>query len=168
MPKGFTLIEIVIATAILMGVTGFGTANYLKFNETQTLTQAGENLKSHLRDAQNRALTGERNCAPTRPLNGWCFSATSTSSYKIYGSCGNIGDVETFNESDFNLPANIRLKVSAGEEKLLFQSLTRGADNSITYCLDSTLPSLSNRIYQITVNTGGEIVDEGLSSGNCP
>lgn len=165
--KGFTLIELTIATAILMSLTGFGTASYLNFNEKQVLEQAGKDLKNHLRLAQEKALAGEKDtavCGTDKPLDGWCFSKEGTG-YKIYGHCGGEtgGAGGVFRRQDFTLPSGVSLTVYP-DEKLLFGALSQGADREITYCLSGTFPSLGTQKYKITVKPGGEIIDEGITA----
>ncbi|MBI4130606.1 hypothetical protein HY468_04770 [Candidatus Roizmanbacteria bacterium] len=100
--SGFTLVELVISTAILMSVAGFGSASYLNFNEKQVLEQTGKRLVADLRLAQQRALAGEKDkwgctvAGVEQPLAGWCVSPGSTGdAYTLYGSCGPVGEFST-------------------------------------------------------------------------
>lgn len=178
MNKGFTLVELMIATALLMSLTGFGTAKYLDFNEKQVLEQAGKDLKNHLRLAQKKALSGEKDtaaCGTDKPLDGWCFTTNSSpefrsefpdKEYGIYGHCGGetVADTGRFKTQTFDLPSGVSLTVSP-DEKLLFGALSQGADREITYCLSAgTFLSLGGQVYRIKVMPGGEIIDEGFKA----
>ena len=56
--KGFTLVELMIVVGILAIVSGIMIPSFSTYTRNQTLKQAQENLKSDLRSAQNKALTG--------------------------------------------------------------------------------------------------------------
>lgn len=115
MSKGFTFIELIVATGILLGLVGFGTASYVNFNERQILENAAKDLKNTLRVAQENAIagvkdneecdpdfdqaTGVNGPTPAETFRGWCVSpgyapsATAPSAgdpfdtYQIYGVC---------------------------------------------------------------------------------
>lgn len=113
MSKGFTFIELVVATGILLTLVGFGSASYINYNEHQLLEQAGRDLKNNLTVAQQNATTGVKDnelCdpdfnvvtgvnGPTPPetFRGWCVSPVHTDpiptpgtpfeAYQIYGVC---------------------------------------------------------------------------------
>lgn len=94
--KGFTLIELIVVTAIVLSVTGVGTVSYLNYNEKQTLEQSALTIKNNLRLAQQNAIsriTNEGVCAG-KEMAGWCFSPSSSTGnqYKIYGSCTDPDD----------------------------------------------------------------------------
>jgi prepilin-type N-terminal cleavage/methylation domain-containing protein len=108
MKNGFTFIELIIATAILLSLVGFGTASYVNFNERQVLEQAARDLKNNLRVAQQNAITGVKDNAlcdpdgagptPAETFRGWCMSPVTTSAaYQIYGVCDT-------NENDGTVP----------------------------------------------------------------
>lgn len=134
MSKGFTFIELIIATGILLSLVGFGTASYVNFNERQILEQAAKDLKNNIRVAQQNAISGVKDndlcdpdgagSAPAETFRGWCMSprhddaATSGpyDSYQIYGVCDTDESdttVKTFpletGITPFNLPDGIIL-----------------------------------------------------------
>ena len=119
MSKGFTFIELVVATGIMLALVGFGSASYVNFNERQILEQAAKDFKNNLKVAQQNAITGVKDnelCdpdfnpatgtnGPTPPetFRGWCISprhnndpfptpGSSFNSYQIYGVCDNEED----------------------------------------------------------------------------
>src|SRR3990167_4756721 len=90
---GFTIIELLIAMAVIVVFMGLSLAAYAKFNQRQILLVSGQNLKKILRDVQSRAYTSEIDCdicdcsANTiATLEGW-YVDFSTS--EIYGYCNN-------------------------------------------------------------------------------
>lgn len=110
--QGFTMIELVIATAILLSLVGFGTSSYINFNERQILEQAGKTLKNNLRLAQQNAITGVKDeglCNPSgtenRTLTGWCMSPVDAATYRWYGVCDD-------NEADGNEPATFPVTIN--------------------------------------------------------
>lgn len=60
---GFTLIEILVATSVVLLLIGLAIANYIRFNERQKLVQAQEVVRQAVADAQNSARSGKlRGC----------------------------------------------------------------------------------------------------------
>src|SRR3989339_1397940 len=56
--SGFTLIELLIVVTIIVLVTGAAIPSFAGYVRNQTIIQATEQLKSDLRTAQNKAMTG--------------------------------------------------------------------------------------------------------------
>jgi len=63
MKRGFTLVEILVATSILAIIFGIGLARYQAFNRRQVLNQAVLTLQSDLRLAQSLAFSGQNRAA---------------------------------------------------------------------------------------------------------
>ncbi len=64
---GFTLIEILVATSVVLLLVGLAIANYIRFNEHQKLVQAQEVVRQAVADAQNSARSGKlRDCVVLR------------------------------------------------------------------------------------------------------
>src|SRR3989338_3912401 len=191
MKKGFTLVELVIVTAIIIGISGFGTANYLSFNEKQTIEQAAKTVKNNLRLIQQKAIAGEKDsgvCGP-QALAGWCLSpddSTTANAYKLYGTCGDPADGVTLFPAvpvSFDMPAGVtltsrvyndsipgwegegeRIRFGVLDGTVAFRELSH---SKVTFCLQGNLPSLdADDSYAITVSRTGEIIDEGYTS-NC-
>ena len=188
---GFTLIELVVVTAIMLSVAGIGSASYLNFNERQLIETAKEEIKNNIVVAKQKAADGQKDIADcgNLPLAGWCLSPDNANAqnYKIYGTCGTDANLPftTFPVSPltFSLPNNIHLTVqaydsSAGSwggnfERVRFNALGTGVTlrddtlSKVTFCIEGTLPSLgSENKYAISVDKTGEIIDEGFTS-NC-
>lgn len=154
--NGFTIIEIIVVVVITMILLGLGVAGYSNFNQTQKLKQTAEDIKSALRDAQNRALSGEKNstvcgAAPSSlPLNHWRFSITSNNAYTISGSC----EGSTFGLKSYITPTNITMSPSSGniDFKPLGQGVTQGSLTTITLT-----SAVTNKSIDITISTNGDI-----------
>jgi prepilin-type N-terminal cleavage/methylation domain-containing protein len=168
---GFTLIELLVVVGIIVLLVSGGVAAYNNFNQNQILAQATATLRTNLRDAQNRALSGEKDCSAgvcggvtagcgndssgEKPLDGWrveFLTTTTPHSYRIYGVCGLI----TFRQTSFSLPNELDFSTLPPSNRILFKSLTHGTDIS-----GSTIITLrhiaSSRTQPITVTASGEI-----------
>lgn len=147
--SGFTLIELIIVIAIVVMATGLGLAGYNRFNQKQILTQAALEVRSNLRDAQNRAFTGEKDATCTAPLDYWVFKVLSTSSYKIFGHCGTID----FRTKIITLVSGLAIS-SPGE--IQFKPLTQGTTLQ-TITITNTNGATGQQSIIITINPSGEI-----------
>lgn len=188
---GFTLIELIVVTAIMLTVAGIGSASYMNFNERQVIESAKEDLKTAIIVAKQKATDGEKdsaNCGDL-PLAGWCLSPDDTDrqNYRIYGTCGTQTNLPytTFpvNPLTSSFPESVRLTVksydaSSGSwvgdfERVRFNPLGSGVTlrdaslSKVTFCIEGTLPSIgTDNKYAISVSETGEITDEGFTS-NC-
>jgi len=196
--EGFTLTELLIVTAVMMTLSGFGISSYVSFNERQVLEQAGKTLKNNLRLVQSNAVSGrvweegDPECSG-KYLTGWCFSPQGDKeSYSLYGGCAPdpvpMTAVNTFNVRNTSLPKGIIIKAydAAGVEigtdynKILFKTAADdrvniytnggGSTPNLTYCLKSAnIPILVNSAYKISITSGGDIQDYGIvPSRSCP
>jgi len=57
-PKGFSLIELLVVIAIIGILTGGAIAAYSNFNQAQTVRRVALEMKSNLRETQNKAVAG--------------------------------------------------------------------------------------------------------------
>jgi len=137
MSKGFTFIELVVATGILLVLVGFGTASYVNFNERNLLEKEAIDLKQTLREAQANAIDGVKDNAlcdpdgaaplPPETFRGWCISPVYTDplatagdpydAYQIYGVCDT--DEDGVDVRTFPASGNIR-PLSLPEGVVLF------------------------------------------------
>ena len=58
--KGFSLIELLVVIAIIGILTGGAIAAYGNFNESQTVRRVALEMKSNLREIQNKAVAGKK------------------------------------------------------------------------------------------------------------
>jgi prepilin-type N-terminal cleavage/methylation domain-containing protein len=126
--KGFTLVEILVSVSVIGLLLGLGLAQYSRFNRRQIVEQAARNLIQSLRLAQNKALSGEKDCSSgvcggnddvcgndaTDPndneLTRWCVSFNANG-YQIFGDCeGNY-----FRTKNYNLPEKVTFQPIPGD-----------------------------------------------------
>jgi len=151
--KGFTLIEVIVAVAVSLVVTGFIIVNYNSYNDVQTLKQAALTFKNNLRLAQSKAVTGEKPALCTE-LAGYRVVFTSTS-YTIRARCNPEGNQGTTISVD--LPHGVTFSPVPGT--FWFTVVTRGT----TLSTITTLQLIgSGKQYAIQVSPGGDISDLGI------
>lgn len=159
MPKnGLTLIELLVTITIIGVLTGFGLASYNSFNKRQVVKGAALNFKNDLRQAQNKALAGEKDCL-SGSLDGW-YVAFTANNYSFYGHCGGTGG-SNFNQTTVNLPDSVSFS-PVPSSPILFKVLGQGVNAGQTICLVGF-----NQKYKISVTVSGEIQDGGFISV-CP
>ena len=152
--KAFTLIEILVVTAITMIVTGTVIAGYRRFNKKQILQTAAAELKNNLNLARGWAMAARKKfCVDNgKTLLGYkveisARSETSAGFYEIYEVCNDNSSelVETFSFPD-------KLD-NTGGTTILFQVLSGAADaTTITLSLDTI-----SEQEQISIKTNGQI-----------
>ena len=156
--KGFTLIELLVSITILGILLGIGIAAYNEFNKTQTVKQVALNLKNDLRQAQNKAMAGEKPASGCGVLNGYEVSFTATS-YSFYAKCSPGPSYGTATSG--TLPTSVNLAVSPAGP-VLFKVLGQGVDTTKTICVTGF-----GKLYKLFITTSGEIQDGGFV-GSCP
>ena len=157
--NGFTLLELLVVTAIILGITGFAISNYNDFNRVEKLRQTGKILKADLRLAQTQSTSGIKpsSCnVGAVTLTGYTLSFTQTS-YSIQATCssGAAGPITTV-----TFPAASGVTFSPTPASFLFNVLTG------TSAADHTLVlSGASHTYTILVSSSGDINDSGSGLG---
>lgn len=127
-PKGFTLLELIIAMGIALILASGIFAAYEKFNRRERLRQAASTLKNNLRFGQSKAINGEKPTAGCTQLVSFVFTF-STGSYTMQAMCteGLAGAITTV-----ALPTNVMF--TGSPSPLLFRVLTGtvSADKTLT------------------------------------
>jgi prepilin-type N-terminal cleavage/methylation domain-containing protein len=144
--RGFTLIELLITTTITGVLIILGVASYNSYNSRQTLLQAKNNVRAHLRLVQTRAFEGVKpgGCVS---LDGWSLSF-SGNSYEVRAIC----DGTPLSATDsFVLAEDVSY---SGPSEILFLPLSRGVDTDSQLDLTFSLGSLTE---EINVFPTGEI-----------
>ena len=142
--QGFTLIELLVVVSIMGILFAIGLATYNEFNRRQTLNQALSTLRNDLRQAQNKALAGEKPAACTSSLNGYRVDFTANT-YSLKAICPSEQEVKTI-----NLPSNVNF--SPVPTAILFKVLAQGVDGAQMITLTGFGRSLA-----ITVSSSGDI-----------
>lgn len=161
--RGFTIIELVIVTAILMLLTGGAVSNFQGFNDKQKVTQAVADLKSNLRSIQTDAINGVKpnsldpycqiNDCTCHTLIGYSVTMTG-SNYVSQALCNNgSGDVLVGPSTSVDLPSSISISVPAAP--IIFYSLTKGVSSALSLTITGKSSSQS-----ITISPNG-IIDSG-------
>ena len=129
--SGFTLIETLVAVAIVAAAFSFGYASFREFSRRQYLESCVRSVKGDLRLAQEQALAGKKACAGT--LSSVNFDWVSSTSYKIIGEC--TLPTSSFEIKTVNLPANIShsLSIDPIKFKVLGQGVETGSTITVTY-----------------------------------
>lgn len=151
--SGFSLIELVIVTGILILITGGGIASFINFNEKQQVLNGSKELQSYLRMAQSLIRVGEVPTGCTK-LTGYkvtSLDAGSTKEIKVLAVCSS-GDIE---RSSFLLPEEVTL---SSDIDITFLGLHGGVVGATTI----QVVGLSDRIYSFEVTPGGEITQGEL------
>ncbi|KKS07180.1 MAG: General secretion pathway protein H [candidate division WWE3 bacterium GW2011_GWE1_41_27] len=126
--NGFTLVELMVVVGILTLVSGIMIPSFSTYTRNQMLKQAQENLKSDLRSAQNRALTGTGSDQTIggQPVLYWAVSYSQTSgsnaTYSFYLTASNNCVTNATLQQTVKLPENITVAASpsSGTHCLLF------------------------------------------------
>lgn len=166
--SAFTLIELLVVVAIISLFFFLALAAYQSFNKSQALISAAHEVKSALRDAQNRAISGEKDSLICQGLEGWKFTilpydvSTNPKSniYLIQGVCNNG---ITFSTKNYKLPNTDGLKFKTTGE-ILFKPVN--GTIVITPGTEICIKSDSNTSYKIDVNTSGGISEKKFSTSN--
>lgn len=166
--SGFTLIELMVVVVITALLVGGGVAAYNNFNQNQILNQAASTLKTNLRDAQNRALSGEKVCGPGAcggtnsicgdetgelPLDGWQVTFSS-GSYTMTGVCGGLVIFPSPTPTPIPLPGGVTISTFPSPNPIKFKSLPHGTNivDSATIIL-----SYNGRTKNVIVTSGGDV-----------
>lgn len=126
--RGFSLIELLVVISILGLLAGLGIASFSSFNRASQLSNAASQLRSDIRLAQSRALSGDKGFENGNRcdndnlhiLAGWYISLTENPTgfdrYQITGVClfmnpanGTIQIQSTFGQKSYNLPSGVRI-----------------------------------------------------------
>lgn len=151
--KGFTLIEILVATTLIAVLFSLSLSYYNRFNRSQTLSQAINNLKSDIRLAQDKALAGEK---PTQclavTLVGYKVKFVNNSTYQMTVLCDG-SEYSVSGKESISLPTGVAK--SAGASEVFFRVLGYGVDQAITF----TLSYQGVGQKTISVSKTGEVSD---------
>lgn len=152
----YTLIEILVGITIIGIIFGIGYVGFRDFSRRQALTSVSRMIKSDLRLAQSKALSGEKPdnafCTGTEVLNSYEFRIVDTDTYRVNANCSG-GDVEIKSEE---LDSS-DIVIMSGTNPIVFKVLGHGTNiPNPTEIVGVTQISTGN-IISITVSQGGEI-----------
>jgi prepilin-type N-terminal cleavage/methylation domain-containing protein len=184
MPKGFTLIEILVSIAIL-AILGIASVPALRnFNETQNLNNAASDLGYALRTAQNNAQTGARckngltaveDSADALTNGTWKVTISSTGFTLKASNCQDLTlsppgaaiadpypEAHLFSEYSPGISRSSITNCSTSNDKVVFAPSSNSLSTTCSIVLvDSRLNS--NQYKSICINQGGAIT---IKDGN--
>lgn len=144
--SGFTVVELLIILSLIALLFTLGVAQYNRFNRSQNLTKAKDELISNLRLAQGKAMAGEKPEVCMETLSGHKLKFIDNSHYKIVAVCVEEVDIKT----DITLPTGVTKQ--AGSDEIFFRVLSQGIESDISLILSGF-----GETKTITINTAGEI-----------
>lgn len=150
--KGFTLIELLVTISIIAILFGVGMAQYMRFNRRQIVLQAAQKLKSGLRLAQDKALSGQN-------PKSWCNGDGETLRGHRLSCSGSSFSIEAVCSSNLN-PRPVKTESLSSEVtcsgSALFEVLGRGAEAT-----SFTISGYGGEFSEtITITATGEIKRE--------
>lgn len=155
--RGYTLVEILVATVLMLTIVGGAIAAYRGYDERQKLVNAGRELANVLRDIQQKARIGDKPTQCPSNLESWLIEFTVDASnnyfYSIEASCGG----EDIAKRNYQLSQAYGVMFDSMPGQISFEVLTGKPDNN--YTLDLTKDA---RTYRIEVSSGGAIRDQGI------
>lgn len=89
--RGFTLIELVIVTAVIGIISAIGTAGLVDYTRTAKLNAAANELVTTLHVAKSNALSQVKDptlCTSLQPLEGYKVVFNTCTTYDLYVRCG--------------------------------------------------------------------------------
>ena len=151
--SGFSLIELIIVTSILLLVAGGGIAAFINFNEKQQVLNGSKELRTHLRMAQTLARVGETpsGCEKLTGYKVASVDAAATKEIKVIAVCSS-GEIE---RNSFLLPETTTL---SDDIAITFLGLHGGVIGATTI----EVVGESDKIYSFEVTPGGEITQGEL------
>lgn len=157
------MIELLVATTIMLMMVGGGIAAFVSFNDRQTLLTSGKELQTYIRSAQVKARSGDRPADCDRLL-GYVIRATSgTNQVRLLAQCeettaptppGGVcvntgGNTYECLRNAYDLASDVRF---TGSVNMVFGVLHGGVTNA-----GSIVLTRGTQSYTIPVSAGGEI-----------
>lgn len=91
--RGYTLIELLVVISIISTVFAVGFVSFRDFSRRQQVIAVARNLKSDLRNAQERASAGQKpDRCEGKTLDGYRFTGNSTG-YRLMAVCENRREI---------------------------------------------------------------------------
>jgi prepilin-type N-terminal cleavage/methylation domain-containing protein len=177
--KGFTLVEFLVVFSIAAVIIAVAFPALNTFNTNQILKSSALELKTNLRQAQNNAMSGVKNCGipqSNTTLIGWFvrFDTTDNSNIKyiIAHHCSRDGSEESVDQSSriYSLKGVKSISISPTVDAILFKPVARGASFYSPYsgafstatllnvsAITITLTGTNSVTTNLTISSSGEI-----------
>lgn len=103
--KGFSLVELLVAVAVMATLTVILVPRFRSFSADQGLKNATLQLQSQIKVVQNNAISAIK-CNASTASSNWALEFTGTNSYSTYPTCSGSG---TPSQINYNLPQNVSI-----------------------------------------------------------
>lgn len=148
--KGFTFIELILAISISLILLGRGLVKYQDFNRKQQVKQSALDFISVLRQAQNRAITGDKPTGCADPFTGFRVApALNTNQYTVSAVCNG----SNFSSQTKNLRSTFVNFINPSQATTFapLYGTAAGATITLRHKVDTTISET------IVVSAGGDI-----------
>lgn len=161
---GFTLVEVLVVTSIMLVTTGFGIARYNDYTQQRRLDHEAKKLVSVFELASKRAISGDSSAA-CADFQGVQVAITKTGSYTVRRCCeGACTSAQSTIYTSAQLPNGINIAAPPSDATYLFNKLTQAVTinppTSQTIILQNTL---SSKCLTVTVSPVG-IIKLGIAA----
>lgn len=157
---GFTLVEVLVAIAIMAFVAAVAIPGIRNLSSDQDLDNDSSNLKNMLRTAHSSAGSNIK-CASGQPSTSWRVRLTA-STFELYSTC-NISGNETLSTKTFSSGISIlSTSCTTLPAEIIFSGKTTSytcASGTPGATFNITLTNPKNTQKQININLGGVISD---------
>lgn len=151
--KAFTLIELIVVITVILVLVSSAIVSFNTYNDRQRVRQAIQTLKSDLRYAQSKAISGQKPALDCEIFEGYEIKFPDETSYTIQPICSGLvaypGPVNTV-----SLPGGVT--TSPVPNPIQFNSLSRGV---ITTSHTITFIGRSSFTNSLTITDSGVITD---------
>jgi prepilin-type N-terminal cleavage/methylation domain-containing protein len=163
---GYTLIEILTVVVIMALIFGVSYPNFRGYQQRQQALSYGRELESHLFEAQQLALSGDKpDTGPCKnqgkTFRGIMVQIVDTQTYALRAKCDNAPN--TLANKVYSLPAVAVIKSSGNS--FTFRELGNGTDIAAGSTFDMGV-CVGNQGYGVSVNKSGQITKN--ESFTCP
>lgn len=160
--RGFTLVELMVAVAVVGILATVAVPSMVGFVNTSRLAGASEELTASLQLAKSEAVRRNRTVTVCGGQNGSddCTGGTSWSQVIVRHDEGDAGDPAVIRRFEF--PGGVDVQSSVDE--IAFRpSGTVGGQQTLTACMPTTNPALNARV--VTLMVGGGVATAKQNGG---
>lgn len=163
--SAYTLIELLVVVSIISILFFLILSAYNNYKKTQVLFNWVQNFKTALREAQNKAISGEKDlsvCGSSgKTLVSWIvyWDKTVDEEYRVFGYCS---DLQDFSSTSTRIPDEIDINPGSGQ--VSFLPVDGGSSGTIS---DLCITSNNGISFSIGVSQAGEIRETKYANNTC-
>jgi len=174
---GFTLVELIVAVSILTIISAASIPNFSTFIKSQNLVQAQESVKNGIRDAQNRAITGEDSTSVlcdggTAVCTHWVVKLIKGGSTYAVGKSNGVGALacDALDTTDFvsdKFPGDVVINMAGldNDACIFYEFLTADESDYNLECSGTAVQALKDGLSKyVVVNSSGLV----MGANACP